>query len=208
MAEGKNSFVLYKDIIETVKKLPPEKQGKLFMTILEYVNDENPEIDDIVIDLVFTPIKQSLNRDLQKYEAVCHRNKNNGKKGGRPKKEKPNKPTGLIENPKKPKKADSDSDSDNESDIDIDNDTFYNIEKLKKVYLKDELLTKAIISNKENRINDLQHLEKRLEEFNTICFETGKKLRTWPDYTSHFRNWNKLKKEVNKKSSPTQNIAF
>ncbi len=55
MAENKKSFVLYKDIIHTVKKMPKEKQADLFVTILEYVNDENPSIDDILVDLVFEP---------------------------------------------------------------------------------------------------------------------------------------------------------
>lgn len=114
MADNKNSFVLYCDIIHTVSKMPKDKIADLFLHILRYVNDENPVTNDILIDLVFEPIKQSLKRDLKRYEAVVIRNQNNGKKGGRPKKE-PKKPSGLINNPKnpsEPKKADSDSDSD------------------------------------------------------------------------------------------------
>lgn len=68
MAENKKSFVLYSDLIHTVKKMPLDKAGKLLLTILEYVNDEHPEVDDMVVDLVFEPIKQQLKRDLVKYE--------------------------------------------------------------------------------------------------------------------------------------------
>jgi hypothetical protein len=57
MAEGKKGFILYADIIHTVKKLPMEKRGELFTIILEYVNDENPEVTDLLIDLVWEPIK-------------------------------------------------------------------------------------------------------------------------------------------------------
>ena len=113
MAENKSSFLLYRDIIHTVKHLSDQKAGKLFKHILEYVNDKDPKLDNLELRLAFEPIKQSLKRDLRKYENICLRNKENGKKGGRPSKEiKPKKPSGLIGNPTKPKKADSDSDSD------------------------------------------------------------------------------------------------
>ena len=119
MADNKSSFLLYCDIIHTVKKLSDEQAGILFKHILSYVNDEHPVTEDVIIELVFEPIKQSLKRDLQKYERICERNKVNGGKGGRP--IKPKKPNGLIGNPKnpdEPKKPDSDIVSDSESDID------------------------------------------------------------------------------------------
>jgi len=115
MANGKTSFVLYTDVWHTVEKLTNDKAGILFKHILRYVNDQNPETKDIIIQIAFEPIKQSLKRDLRKYESICLRNRANGAKGGRPKK-KPKKPSGIITNPKKPKKPDSDIDSD--SDID------------------------------------------------------------------------------------------
>jgi len=68
MAENKKAFVLYADLIHTINKMPSDKAGDLFKHILSYVNDENPTTDDILIDLVFEPIKQQLKRDLKKYE--------------------------------------------------------------------------------------------------------------------------------------------
>lgn len=68
MAEDKKGFVLYADLIHTIRKMPEDKAGKLFLTILMYVNDENPIVDDIVVDLVFEPIKRQMKRDLIKYE--------------------------------------------------------------------------------------------------------------------------------------------
>jgi hypothetical protein len=111
MAENKPSFLLYRDIMPMVKKLPNDKAGELFKLILSYVNDENPDLEsiDFVLQIAFEPIKQSLKRDLKKYKNIVERNKINGLKGGRPKK--PKKPTGLNGNPKKPKKADNDIDS-------------------------------------------------------------------------------------------------
>lgn len=77
MAENKRSFLLYVDLIHTVKKMKKEKAGELFLTILEYVNDLNPDVEDELIDLVFEPIKQQLKRDLLKYKEICIKNKEN-----------------------------------------------------------------------------------------------------------------------------------
>ena len=68
MAENKKSFVLYADLIHTVNKMPNDKAGELLKHILSYVNDEEPETDDLIIQLTFEPIKQQLKRDLKKYE--------------------------------------------------------------------------------------------------------------------------------------------
>lgn len=155
MAENKKSFILYCDIIHTVKKLPKDKQADLFVHILEYVNDMNPITDDFVVEIAFEPIKQALKRDLLKYEKIRQRNAENGKTGGRPKKvvenepvevtkvSKPKKPSGLIGNPKnpsEPKKADIgigigidiDIDNDNEKEDIIISDE---IKKLKESFI-------------------------------------------------------------------------
>jgi hypothetical protein len=79
MAKEKNGFVLYCDIIHTVEKLTDEQAGKLFKHILRYVNDENPECD-FVTEIAFEPIKQTLKRDLVKYENKRAQNKANAEK--------------------------------------------------------------------------------------------------------------------------------
>lgn len=68
MAENKKSFLLYCDLIHTVTKMPVDKAGELFIHILKYVNDENPVTEDLITNLTFEPIKQSLKRDLEKWE--------------------------------------------------------------------------------------------------------------------------------------------
>lgn len=84
MAQNKSSFILYSDIITTVEKLPDESAGKLFKHILNYVNDNDPELDDLLLEIAFEPIKQSLRRDLKKYEHRQETARLNGLKGGRP----------------------------------------------------------------------------------------------------------------------------
>lgn len=65
--EGKKSFILYCDLINTVEKLPDDKAGQLFKIILNYVNDNNPVIDDILLDVTFEPIRQQFKRDLDSW---------------------------------------------------------------------------------------------------------------------------------------------
>jgi hypothetical protein len=68
MAEEKKGFILYSDIIHTIVKLTDEQAGVLFKHILKYVNDLNPECEDLITEIAFEPIKQSLKRDLVKWD--------------------------------------------------------------------------------------------------------------------------------------------
>lgn len=86
MAEGKRSVIIYADLIHTVKKMPKEKAGELFMIILEYINDMNPVINDFTIDLVFEPIKQQMKRDLKKWEQIKGKRSEAGKASAEAKK--------------------------------------------------------------------------------------------------------------------------
>ena len=86
MAENKKSFILYADLKHTLAKVPDDVAGRLFKVILEYVNDNNPIIEnDLLLEVLFEPIKQTLKRDLQRWEQFRIKQSENGKKGGRPK---------------------------------------------------------------------------------------------------------------------------
>lgn len=79
MAEDKKSFLLYADLIHTVRKMPKDKAGELLLHILEYVNDTNPQTDDILINIAFEPIKQQMKRDLSRWEDVKFKRSEAGK---------------------------------------------------------------------------------------------------------------------------------
>lgn len=81
MAKEKKSFVLYTDLIHTVKKLSKEDAGELFVHLLEYVNDMDPKTENVFVDLVFEPIKHQLKRDLKGYEKVLEAKSLNGRIG-------------------------------------------------------------------------------------------------------------------------------
>ena len=80
MATDKKGFILYADQKELFDQLPNDKAGELIKHIFSYVNDENPETDDILLKLAFTPIKQQLKRDLVKFEETKVKRSEAGKK--------------------------------------------------------------------------------------------------------------------------------
>ena len=141
MAENKKSFILYCDLIHTVKKLPDDKAGILFKHLLSYVNDENPTTDDLLVEVAFEPIKRQLKRDLEKFEEVKIKRSEAGKLGGRPKKQtKAKKANALFEKQTKAKKADNVNDNVNDnvinkkdSDFDL---AFKDFEKMRKLIKK------------------------------------------------------------------------
>lgn len=153
MADNKNSFIAYCDWIHTVSKLPDEKAGLLFKHLLSYVNDQNPITDDLIVEIAFEPIKQSLKRDLKRYEEIKKKRSESGSLGGRPKKQtEAKKANGFSEKQSKAKKADSvsvsvsvsDSDSEKkrkEKDIFNFKNSLLNL-NVEEKYIKDWLLVR------------------------------------------------------------------
>ena len=72
----------YVDWKETFDALPDDKAGMLVKHIFAYVSDENPETDDILIKAVFANIKQTLKRDLKKWESTGIKRADIGRLGG------------------------------------------------------------------------------------------------------------------------------
>jgi len=99
MAENKKAFVAYCDWLESFEELTNEEAGKLAKHLFRYVNDLNPEAPDRMTKMCFIPIRQSLKRDLVKYEERAERARINGLKGGRPKTQRTQ---SVISEPKKP----------------------------------------------------------------------------------------------------------
>ena len=100
----KDSFIAYDEWDENTEDLTDEEFGKLMRAVFRYKKTgEKPTFSDRTMKACWKPIKQSLDRTIAAYEAQCERNRENGKKGGRPKKEeeteKPKKANGFFENP-------------------------------------------------------------------------------------------------------------
>lgn len=77
MAKDKKSVLVYVDWISIFDELSDDEAGKLIKHFFRYVNDRNPEAPDRLTKLLFEPIKQTLKRDLVKYEDKREKNRQN-----------------------------------------------------------------------------------------------------------------------------------
>lgn len=129
---AKKSFLIYIDSLDILDELSDEEAGRLFKAIKSAQKGEECELDPVT-RIALSPFKSQFARDLEKYETICERNKNNGLKGGRPKTEANQKnPVGLTGGEANPKNLDSDSDSDSDSDKNKDHVDESTIDQPKK----------------------------------------------------------------------------
>lgn len=111
----KKSFIIHIDALDVLTDLTDEQAGQLFKAISEYHKTGKNSLTGLM-SAVFIPFKNQFDRDAEKYESICERNKNNGLKGGRPKPRRTQKnPVGFSGTQKNPKEPDNDSDNDNDS---------------------------------------------------------------------------------------------
>ena len=142
---SKDSSIFYKSQIDICKRhLNAEQFGRLMYALYELDEGVNPEVDeDIIIAFEFMSFQKKLDRE--KYEERCRKNRENGKKGGRPPKTEKSerlfeKPNGYFENP-------NDNENENENDNYNENEN-YNIKGLPDG---------MIINPKKKRV-DLTHI--------------------------------------------------
>jgi len=145
----KDSFVFYRSFYESIGNLDKDIQLEIYNAICEYsLNDKNPELSPIAT-AIFTLIKPNIDNATKRYNASVE----NGKKGGRPKKnenlKKPN------ENLKKPNNnLDETQDKPNENlnvyvyvDEDVDdNDNLY-VDEDEDVNIDEDIKKANILSS-------------------------------------------------------------
>lgn len=121
VTKEKDNYIMHCSYNEHFKLLTDEELGRLIRNVNDYVqNGVLPQYsnEERVLNMAFSFMKTTIDIEKEKYLEKCRKNKENGKRGGRPKN--PEKPNGFDDNPPQPKKADNDIDIDME--IDIDND--------------------------------------------------------------------------------------
>lgn len=82
----KSSFLIYLDYKEQFELLSDEELGRLLRAIMLYEESEEITELDGMLKMAFSFIKTQLDKDRQKYEDKCEKNRENAKRGGRPKK--------------------------------------------------------------------------------------------------------------------------
>ena len=111
----KESTILYHDQMAICRKhLNTEQIGRLMLALLEFEEGGDPEVEeDIAIAFEFMSLQASIDRE--KYEERCRKNRENGKLGGRPRKN-PRKANGFFQNP-------NDNDNENENEAGLSQET-------------------------------------------------------------------------------------
>lgn len=131
MSVEKKGFIIYHDVRKQVSMLTDEQRGRLFTALLDYSEYGTEDASlDFATALVFAGFQADIDRDAHSYADKCEINRENGKKGGRPRKntvpeeedksecaeEKPNnpediskteKPDGFFKKPKTPTQPNS-----------------------------------------------------------------------------------------------------
>lgn len=197
MAKDKQSFVLYTDLIHTVRKMPEDKVGKLFLTILEYVNDQNPQVDDMVVDLVFEPIKRQLKRDLKKYEHKKKMWSKAGKRSAELRKE--NKRQQTLTNVGK---------RSTDSTVNVNVNDTVNVNNNKGVvaadnWHKDHKKREDVVAGimKTTGFTSKEVLD-YMDEFYLNLTAEGVKAREYSEFSKHFLNFVKKKQRIVKDQKP------
>lgn len=76
----RDSFILYTENAEQINMLTNEQAGTLFKAVMNYqLGEDLPEMDGMV-SIVFSVIRQKLDRDSAKYDEVCEKRKEAGRK--------------------------------------------------------------------------------------------------------------------------------
>ena len=174
----RENVLLYTNFIDKFERLSDEQFGMLIRAILEYQSTgEIPEITDSIVALSFDTVKPDIDRNNQKYEEMCERNRINGRKGGRPKKEEnPNKPSGFLKNQVDATETDSNpNDNDNDNDINIVNksNSLHSLDCINSSDQSDktedekyaELINDLKKQTEENKVKEIVH------EYEHICEE-------------------------------------
>ena len=92
----KDNFLLKKTQHNVFIELSDEEAGKLIKGIYKYVNTGKSDLEGY-LKIIFIPIKEEIDKNERAYEESCRRNQENGKLGGRPKKNKTDENRLVIE---------------------------------------------------------------------------------------------------------------
>ena len=219
----KETFLFYADWLNVIRDLPSEVQLEVYQAIAEYAIYGNLIELKPLAKVAFGFVKQTIDRDTQKYISISEKRSEAGKRGGRPLKDneleesnEKQKKQLLSEKSKKSNCPLNDNDNDNVNDNDdkdasaitdekkyysSDNGVIKSISELKRDYLNDENLCNAIIKNL--KIIDKNMISEQLEAFNQHLELQGERLKEVRDYRTHFKNWLKKRQEVAKNTPVT-----
>lgn len=134
--ETKTSFILFADQAEVINELSDEDAGKLMKAVYNYAaTGEVPNFEGI-LKFVFIPIRQSIDKNTEKYNAVVEKRRIAGSKGG--KQRVANQANATFAKQTQANQADNDSDSVSVYDSDNNKNVITQKENKEKVVCDEE----------------------------------------------------------------------
>ena len=164
----KESMVIPRSLLTATNRLSMTEKGEVLDAIMRYgLDGEEYSGDSVVVAMIFDLIKPYIDENNKRYDAVVERNRNNGKKGGRPKStknpEKPNKtqknPVGYFGNPEKPNKTQTNPDEPRRTQTNLDTDTGSIISSRTNVLEDAEIVTENISIAGKNKKSAREKIE-------------------------------------------------
>lgn len=192
----KDSFIMRKKYQVQLQKLSTTQKAQRVDAVFERQTTwQVMENLDPLVDMLLSLMIQEWWKDNQYYEQVCEKNRINGLKWGRPKKNR----TVIWKtdwNPKEPKKADSDNDSDSDNYVCIAPSAEERENKLRQTSatIKAERLWNIIL-NKWNQ--KLEKSELRNNELTRLCYSLD-----WTNLDlieTYIERYRRIKDNVNEK---------
>lgn len=216
----KNSFILFQNYREYFEDLTGDEAKELLFAIFDYEKTRVKPVNlSAKVGCYFLVIKQQLDKNYEEYLKIADKNRENGAKGGRPKKtqKNPKNPMGYLETQKtqpNPKNLDIDNDIDNGSDIDIDKDNTK--ENVKKKSAKSTKTQNKFVKPTNEELKDFalqEHLRtdiiaEFMDYYDSNGWRVGKAGLPMKDWKATYRRWcrnqHETKEELQEKERKRQ----
>lgn len=210
MADNKNSIIVYADWIDKFEELEDDEAGRLIKHFFRYVNDLNPEYPDKLTKIAFIDIKNSLKRDLGKWEQTIEGRSKAGKASAEARR--------LLkmneQNPTKSTSVEFVQQTSTNPTVSVTDSVSVSVTESVNEKSNSNSSFKEILEKDENKIKDYaiefkmtpEEVVQKLNEFYTRLEKISKYHPSLHEFTKHFYSWipvNKEKNGNNKKNTGT-----
>jgi len=203
----KKSFILYTDNRSQINMLSDQQAGRLFKALFAFAESGDiPAFDDGMTTMAFSFISAQIKRDSDKYDDVCKKRSENGKKGAiatnRAKKLKSANPANADfakKNSANPADNDTVTENENKTDTDTVNDIVNDIVTDTVAHAKKKLSGKRTAEEKQQQdkikeilsFGNYGNVKLTQEQYDKLCQEFGE--NTANDYIQRIDDWVQLK---------------
>ena len=193
MNDNQSSFIFYKSFYEAIKRIPGDYQLELYNAICMYsLEGEEPTNLSSIAEAIFILIKPNIDSAQKRYKASVE----NGKQGGRPKKETQEEPKqNLKKTQEKPKhKPNQNLNKDVDVDKDYDKDYDKDMDKDEDIDVEVELQKRFVECTGSTNLNAISECISYLKDFpidviNIALIKTSEQNGGWKYAKTILNNW-------------------